>query len=104
MKKYLRNNSFSIFLGVGLSVEILILLCIGFDNANKNMANEEVARLENSIRKVAINCYSIEGYYPTSIEYLKETYGLIIDESKYHVYYETIGSNIMPEIAVIRKE
>ena len=52
--------------------------------------------------KAAINCYAIEGFYPADIDYLKDNYGLIIDD-RYNVFYEVQASNIMPNISVNRR-
>ena len=50
-----------------------------------------------------MTCYSVEGYYPSSLSYLEENYGLIIDEKKVNVFYQSEGSNMFPDIMVSRK-
>ena len=57
--------------------------------------------LENSIRQSAVHCYALEGFYPDSLSYLEEHYGLTYDKDKYIVSYEIIGSNLMPDVSVI---
>ena len=49
----------------------------------------------------AVQCYALEGFYPEDLTYLKEHYGLTYDPEKYVVSYEVIGSNLMPDVAVI---
>ena len=51
--------------------------------------------------KRAVHCYSVEGAYPDSLDYLKKHYGITWDESKYKVTYEIIAKNIRPEVKVI---
>lgn len=82
---------------------VVMIFGFGIDNASSNVKEEELARIEDNIRKAVANCYAIEGFYPASVDYLQENYGIIIDSDRYHVYYSTIGSNIYPDIAVYQK-
>ncbi len=49
------------------------------------------------------HCYAVEGTYPSSLEYLKENYGLTYDETVFFVDYQTIGSNILPDVTIIER-
>jgi len=83
-----------------------IFISVFFVTINKMKTQLEVQesdRLANALKSAAINCYAMEGAYPDSAEYLIEHYGIIIDENKYHVFYEVFASNIMPDIRVSRK-
>ena len=62
--------------------------------------SEGAIPLENAIHRASIQCYAIEGRYPSSVDYLVDHYGLQIDEKKYMVFYEGFASNIMPDITV----
>lgn len=59
--------------------------------------------IEDNIRKAAMTCYSVEGYYPSDISYLQEHYGLVIDMQKVNVFYQSLGSNLFPDIMVTYK-
>ena len=59
---------------------------------------------EQSIRRAAVQCYALEGVYPTSLDHLKEVYGVSVDESRYFVDYQYIASNLMPDITVLPLE
>lgn len=59
--------------------------------------------LENAIEKDIIHCYSLEGFYPPSVEYMEDNYGLCYDHDKYIVNYERIGSNVMPTFIIIER-
>jgi len=48
-------------------------------------------------------CYTVEGAYPESLDYLKDNYGLTYDEDVFYVDYRVIGSNILPDITIIEK-
>ncbi|MEA4874589.1 hypothetical protein [Anaerorhabdus sp.] len=76
---------------------------ISLDSIQERLDKEGEKRLYNAIQKAAITCYSVEGRYPASLEYLVENYGVIVDSNKYHVYYETFGSNVQPEIKIYQR-
>lgn len=74
----------------------------GIDGFSGTAELERVRSVEDAIQKAAVQCYAIEGSYPT-LEYLVRNYGLVINESAYYYHYEVMASNIMPEIAVYKK-
>ena len=43
----------------------------------------------------------MEGFYPPSLEYLEEHYGLTYDKERYRIDYQPVGSNLMPDMAVL---
>lgn len=63
-----------------------------------------ISVLEDDIKRAAIQCYAVEGFYPPDWSYLKDHYSVPMDEEKYSVYYDIFASNIMPDIQVIKKE
>ena len=62
---------------------------------------ESLALTEQSVRRAAVECYALEGAYPTSLAYLEEHYGVAVDEKRFLVDYVYIGSNLMPDITVL---
>mgnify|MGYP000890539327 CR=1 FL=1 len=74
----------------------------GIDVFSGTAEFERVRSVEDAIQKAAVQCYAIEGSYPT-LEYLVQNYGLVINESAYYYHYEVMASNIMPVIAVYKK-
>ena len=66
--------------------------------------DEGKRQLEDAIRRSAVACYAAEGIYPPDLAYLEEHYGIQIDESRYTVYYDIFGSNLMPDITVLENE
>lgn len=79
------------------------LLVHSLGRTSDQIAAEEQSLLRQRIVKSAVLCYSLEGRYPDSVAYLEENYGVIIDHQKYNVFYETIGSNLKPDVQVYRK-
>lgn len=63
---------------------------------------QEILSLKQSIISSTVHCYAVEGSYPPNINYLKKSYGLYFDESKYIVIYDSFADNVMPNIIVNR--
>lgn len=78
-------------------------MIISLTQLQSKLNQEGAKRLEEALQRAAISCYSMEGIYPSSLEYLQQNYGVYIDEQKYHVFYEVIGENIKPEIKVYQR-
>lgn len=77
---------------------------IGIASVRGGTSDKELQIAEDSVRRAAVTCYSIEGAYPPNYEYLRENYGLRIDESRIAVMYSVFASNLMPDITVIPLE
>ena len=80
---------------------MLLLFLLGLNNISGMTVRQEAEGLESSIRRSAVHCYALEGFYPDSLDYLQRHYGLTYDEEKYVISYEVIGSNLMPDVSVI---
>ncbi|MBR5228684.1 MAG: hypothetical protein IKV96_02470 [Firmicutes bacterium] len=82
-------------------VAVALIVIIGSGNVAGVQAEQEMQMAEDSIRRAVVSCYAIEGAYPESFAYVKEHYGITVDEEKYAVHYEVFAENIMPEITVV---
>ena len=60
-------------------------------------------QLEEAIRRSVITCYAAEGVYPPDFAYVKEKYGIMVDESRYLVVYDVFAENLMPDITVLER-
>ena len=85
----------------------ILLLVIWFAGAIANLDSGQGekgrAQLEDSLRRAAVACYAAEGIYPPDTDYLRDHYGIRVDEDKYAVFYEVFAENLMPEITVLEK-
>ena len=79
------------------------VLLYGVNSAAGTSRSEAKRSAEESIRRAVISCYALEGSYPESYEYLRDHYGLRIDEDRYIVHYEIFASNIMPDVTLIER-
>lgn len=70
-------------------------------------AGQENARLQGaeSIKAAVIDnarqCAAIEGAYPSSLKYLEDHYGLVLDHKNYVINYEVFAQNVMPTVSVV---
>ena len=86
-----------------LFVAVVIFSVVGLQSANEKQREEALHLAEESIARGAISCYALEGFYPPDYDYLKEHYGIHVDEEKYSVFYTVFASNMMPDITVVEK-
>lgn len=80
---------------------VLLLLILGANRIASNDNLNGAAVLSEAIERNMVHCYATEGFYPPSVEYMEEHYGLIYDHDKYRVDYEVIGNNILPDFTII---
>lgn len=84
-----------------LLVAAPLVFSYGVDALEKGQSEEAVRRLTQAIQRDCVTCYATEGSYPQSLDYLKEHYGLQIDEDRYAVFFTPTASNLMPQITVL---
>lgn len=75
----------------------------GLDGFWKNNTSQGTEAVKEALLKASIQCYALEGAYPTDVNYLKSHYGIQLNETAYYYYYEYLGANIRPNIEVVRK-
>ena len=85
-------------------VAVLLLFLTGLSNLERDSSEEGRLQLESALRRAAVACYAAEGIYPPDVDYLKEHYGIQVDEEHYAVFYEVFASNLMPDITVLERE
>lgn len=84
-----------------LLLAALLAFAQGVRSLDAGHSQEALDRLEQAVRRGCVTCYAVEGRYPDSLEYLTAHYGLQIDQSRYRVFYEPVGPNLMPQITVL---
>ena len=82
----------------------VVLVVLGVQYADEYSKDEDLKRVNDTILQLSLKCYSIEGKYPKDIEYLKENYGLLLNDEDYQVIYYYEGDNLQPRIKVFKKE
>ena len=79
------------------------LLCFAtaVDSLDSGRSQEDMRQLEETLRRGCVACYATEGVYPPNLDYLKEHYGVQVDEERYAVIYSVFADNLMPDITVL---
>lgn len=87
---------------IGFILLFLIFLR-GFTSVSENTYHKQEEALNTALNRSIIQCYAVEGTYPPSLEYIEEHYGLTYDHDKFFVDYQSIGSNMYPDVTIISK-
>lgn len=90
-------------LSVILFVLVVVWFVISANNAGEAADKKRTESVYGTVMNGAVLCYSIEGEYPPSLDYLKENYGIKYDSDKYVVNYSYFGANIRPTVIVTPK-
>jgi hypothetical protein len=87
----------------GVCMIVFVCITVGIVRGESAYNENTLKMVEENIKKAAMTCYSVEGFYPSSITYLEENYSLVVDTDKVNVFYQTVGSNLFPDIVVTYK-
>lgn len=86
-----------------LTVALAVGLWFAFVAVGDNIREQGELSLQSAILESAKQCCAIEGSYPSSLSYLENNYGLVINHDNYLVTYEVFAENVMPSVVVIAK-
>ncbi len=101
MKKLHINKIY--LLSAALFIAVAAWFVISLNNADSAGSEKQTEAAYRTIMNGAALCYSIEGEYPPSLEYLEENYGVRIDRERYAVDYSYFGANIRPTVTIVEK-
>ena len=92
-----------------IAIVLLMILVLGgvwvlLTKVGRSSGEAQTQFVTEAVHNAALTCYAVEGAYPTDLEYLRTHYGLAYDQSRYFVRYDSIGSNLMPDISVTEVE
>ena len=84
---------------------LLLLLCFlyGVQSVSDTTSEKQEESLRNAVYRSIVQCYAVEGTYPSSLTYLEEHCGLTYDTDRFFIDYQPIGSNIMPDVTILVK-
>lgn len=80
---------------------VLLVFLLGISTVEKRTDAQALEALEQAVSRGIVHCYSLEGAYPESLQYLKDHYGLTYDEERFFVDYQVLGSNLLPDVTII---
>ena len=87
-----------------LFLGIFLAFTYGLSGISKKTTAEEIQNLHRSLSRGISHCYAANGFYPESLDYLKEHYPISYDTDQYFIDYQALGENIFPDITIIDKQ
>lgn len=102
-----KKNILSRLNGIHFSILFFLVLIIFFVHMVSNISSDTVSRQEESLSQALsrciVSCYCVEGTYPPNVAYLINHYGLLYDDDTFFIDYRFEGSNIYPDVSVLRR-
>ena len=83
-------------------VLLVFLLCLS--SIEKTAIDKQYESLETALTRNITHCYAVEGYYPPSLTYLEENYGLTYNKDLFFVDYQPVASNMRPNVTIILRK
>ncbi|MCI8425581.1 MAG: hypothetical protein HFJ72_07995 [Adlercreutzia sp.] len=80
---------------------LAVVLWCAWDSASVETEAQGAMSVRTAVLDAAMQCAAVEGAYPSSLSYLEEHYGLIVNHSDYAVTYEAFASNVPPSVVVV---
>ncbi len=80
---------------------LLVIFIRGIHSVGDTTQAKQQESLETALARSISQCYAVEGFYPPSLTYLEEHYGLTYDKDDFYVDYQPMGANLMPEVTVL---
>ena len=81
---------------------LALLFVLSLTSTKQSSAAREEGVLDSALRRAIVTCYAVEGRYPPSLDYISENYGVLVDETRYSVFYDAFAANVMPTLRVTR--
>lgn len=78
-----------------------VLLLFFAQHPEQLLEDSGTEAIRAAVQRSALQCYAVEGVYPSSLEYLEENYGLQVNHEDYYVSYEAFASNMPPTVRVV---
>lgn len=88
---------------ISAAVLVLVWFLGSVSGLSRGYEAEDQQRLEEALRRAAVSCYATEGFYPPSLDYMVEHYGVQINTRRFVVSYVPVAENLMPNITVLEK-
>ncbi len=80
---------------------VLIIFVLSLSRIGDSAVARQRESLETALNRDIIHCYAVEGFYPPSLSYIEEHYGLTYNHDLFFVDYQPIGSNMRPDITIL---
>lgn len=99
-----RHHPVLITFVIVLVVAAIALLVFAEQCIPQDTKAQEESSIKAAVMESAVQCFAIEGAYPSSLSHLENNYNLVVNHKDYIVSYSCFGSNILPEVEVFALE
>ena len=83
---------------------ILIVFLLAIGSLRETTVTKQQESLESALMRDIAHCYAVEGFYPPSLDYIEEHYGLTYNKKLFFVDYQPIGSNMRPNVTILLRK
>ena len=101
-----KQNFFGAFIKsifpVLFTVMVIFIVSLSINQAEEASREEGVRLLEEALNRAAAHSFAVNGYFPESLEYIVENFGVFIDTERFVVHYSLFAENIFPDIRVFK--
>ncbi|SEA11874.1 hypothetical protein SAMN02910384_00911 [Pseudobutyrivibrio sp. ACV-2] len=97
-----KNVLSTTLISAGMFLVVFVVFLYAVSKASEGSVQEQQKNLSDAVDRAIIQCYVTEGRYPESFEYLKDNYGIIYDDELFRVDYVIYGSNMKPDVTIIK--
>ena len=102
MKKHKIRN---MILACAVIAAIVIAIAVPASRgASKDEVADSIQSITETVQKLALQCYVIEGAYPTGLDYLEENYGLTVNKEDFLIMYSAFAENLPPDVKVLYRK
>lgn len=99
-----RRGIFGTLITVVFFLAVVLLFNIGVNYLSQANESEALETVRMAVTRATVQFYAIEGRYPPSLNYLENRFGLQLDHERFIIQYNSLGSNVMPQIIVLARD
>lgn len=96
-----RKRSWRLLLCAAVLAAVLLLFSGWMQRFAREDRERQKEALEKALHRNVLLCYTLEGRYPETLDYLLENYPLSYDQEVFVIDYRLQGGNILPEIVIL---
>ena len=95
-----KRKSWILWVLLLLLLAVLLLFLFVRMDPGRDLSESSAQAIKDAVRRGALQCYAVEGAYPSDLQYLEENYGLQVNREDFYVTYEAFASNLPPTVRV----
>lgn len=106
MQRFCHEKNHTLSKQLAAILLFVVLFCafiFGISLISNETTEKQSESLELAISRSIAHCYAAHGFYPESLDYIIDNYGISYDSDKYFIDYNVIGENMFPDVTIIHK-